>query len=432
MPHSAPTRTARTTRIARTAGTGRTARPELDRGVPVLMVRIGHYPSSHSPIGAIRSFGRLGVPVHAIVESRWTATAASRYLTGVHVRPTTGSEPDAELVDTIRSVARSIGRPAVAVCTDDESACLLAEHAAELAPDLLLPPVPADLPRRLADKGGLDRICREHDVPAPRSATPADLPELLDAARDLGYPLVLKNLAPFSRLAHPMVGHTTVVRHESELRALDPGGHRSLLLAQEFLPPEHCEDWFTHLVCGPGGEPLLVFTGRKERAWPPGGGSTTLAHSLPNPELAALAAGLCRRIGYSGIADLDWRHDRRDGRYKLVDFNPRQGAQFRLFETTGGIDVVRALHLWLTGRPVPDAPQLVRRFRVGRLDLLSAAAHAWHDRRPPRHLLPVRGTVRAWACRDDPLPMLLETAHSAGTNAARAAGQVKNRIGGKN
>ncbi|MFJ1751317.1 ATP-grasp domain-containing protein [Kitasatospora sp. NPDC088134] len=408
----------------------RTARPELDREVPVLMVRIGRYPYSHSPIGAVRSFGRLGVPVHAMVESRWTATAASRYLAGVHVRPTTGSEPDAQLLDTVRSVARSIGRPAVAVCTDDESACLLAEHAAELAPDLLLPPVPADLPRRLADKGGLYRICREHDVPAPRSATPADTAELVDAARDLGYPLVLKNLAPFSRLAHPVVSHTTVVRQESELPDLDRGERQPVLLAQEFLPPEHCEDWFTHLTCGPDGVPLLVFTGRKERDWPPGGGFTTLAQSLPNPELAELAVELCCRIGYSGIADLDWRYDRRDGRYKLVDFNPRQGAQFRLFETTTGIDVVRALHLWLTGRPVPAGPQLVRRFRVGRLDLLSAAAHAWQDRRPPRHLLPVRGTVRAWACRDDPVPLLLEIARSAGTGATRAAGKAKSLIAG--
>ncbi|RKE22623.1 ATP-grasp domain-containing protein [Streptomyces sp. TLI_171] len=401
-----------------------TARPELDRDVPVLMVRVGHYPYSHSPIGAVRSFGRLGVPVHAMVEGRWTATATSHYLTGVHVRPTTGREPAAELIETIRSVAHSIGRPAVAVCTDDESACLLAEHAAELAPDLLLPPVPADLPRRLADKGGLYQVCRANDVPSPRSATPATMDELLDAARELGYPLVLKNLAPFSRLDHPLVSHTTVIHDEADLRALDRGPAQPAVLAQEFLPPEHCEDWFTHLVCGPCGVPLLVFTGRKERDWPPGGGFTTLAHSLPNPELAALATDLCRRIGYSGIADLDWRYDRRDGRYKLVDFNPRQGAQFRLFETTGGIDVVRALHLWLTGRPVPDGPQLVRRFRVGRLDLLSAAAHAWQDRRPPRYLLPTRGTVRAWACHDDPVPLLYELARTAGTATTRTAGRL--------
>ncbi|MEV4555460.1 ATP-grasp domain-containing protein [Kitasatospora sp. NPDC049285] len=400
-------------------------RPELDREVPVLMVRVGHYPHSHSPIGAVRSFGRLGVPVHAMVESRLTATAVSHYLTGVHVRPTTGGEPSDQLVDTIRSVARSIGRPAVAVATDDESACILAEHAAELAPYLLLPPVPATLPRQLADKGGLYRICQAHDVPAPRTATPGTGAELLDAARQVGYPLVLKNLAPFSRLAHPVVTHTTLVRDEAELRALARADGQLSVLAQEYVPREHSEDWFTHLTCGRDGEPLAVFTGLKQRDWPPGGGFTTLARSLPNPELAELAARLCRSIGYSGIADLDWRYDRRDGRYKLVDFNPRQGAQFRLFETTGGVDVVRALHLWLTGRDVPPGAQLVRSFKVGRLDLLSAAANAWQDRRPPRDVLPRRGTVRAWACRDDPVPVAVEITRSAASLIHGVAHRVR-------
>jgi hypothetical protein len=38
--------------------------------------------------------------------------------------------------------------------------------------------------------------------------------------------------------------------------------------------------------------------------------------------------------------------------YKLVDLNPRVGAQFRLFEDGAGVDVARALYLDLTGRCV--------------------------------------------------------------------------------
>src|SRR5262249_30275198 len=82
---------------------------------------------------------------------------------------------------------------------------------------------------------------------------------------------------------------------------------------------------------------------------------------IPNPEVAALAERFCEEIGFRGIADLDWRLDLRDGRYKLVDFNPRVGNQFRLFETEAGIDVVRAMHLDLTGRPVPPGGQPVPR-----------------------------------------------------------------------
>ncbi|MFJ4093377.1 ATP-grasp domain-containing protein [Kitasatospora sp. NPDC089913] len=401
--------------------------PALDRTVPALLVKVGRYPQSHSAVGAVRSLGRLGVPVYAMVEDRFTPTALSRYLAGALVAPSTGREPAAELAarlgEAAREVRRRTGRRAVAVATDDEAAVLLAEHAADYAADLRLPPVPTGLPRRLADKAALHALCRATGTPTPDTCAPADRDGLLAAADRLGFPLVLKNRAPFSRLLHPAVGHTTVVRDRAELLARC-GQHTGPLdvVAQEYLPAEGAEDWFTHLTCGPGGEPLAVFTGVKLRSWPPGGGVTTRARAVADPALAELAAGFCRRIGYCGVADLDWRLDPRDGRHKLVDFNPRTGAQFRLFETADGVDVVRALHLSLTGRPVPAGEQRGRGYAVGQLDLLAVASAVRHEGRPPAGLRPRRGTERAWLCADDPLPAVAEAARF-GTRAVRFAGR---------
>ncbi|KAB1980775.1 hypothetical protein [Streptomyces triticiradicis] len=93
---------------------------------------------------------------------------------------------------------------------------------------------------------------------------------------------------------------------------------------------------------------------------------------------------MCRRVGYSGLTDLDWRYDRRDGQYKLVDFNPRTGAQFRLFENVHGVDVVRAMHLDPTGRDVPDGAHAEGRvFVAGQPDLASAVAWLRHEHRLP-------------------------------------------------
>ncbi|MCX4756620.1 carboxylate--amine ligase [Kitasatospora purpeofusca] len=408
--------------------------PALDRSTPVLLVRVGRYPLAHGPLGAVRSLGRAGVQVRAMVEDRLTPTALSRYLTRAIVRPTSGREPTERLVATVadvgRRLARESGRRCVAVPTDDEAAVLLAEHAAELAPYFLLPPVPAALPRRLADKGALYTDCLRYGIPAPHSAAPADRDELLDAAERCGYPLVLKNLAPFTRLSHPVVSHATVVRDEAELLRHCPPDRPLSVLAQEYLPDAHTEHWITHLCCGPGGETLALFTGRKLRSYPPSGGFTTRAVAVSNPELAALAAGLCQQIGYSGIADLDWRLDLRDGRYKLLDFNPRAGAQFRLFETVDGVDVVRALHLSLTGRPVPRGPQLDRYYGVGQLDALSAAVALWRDRHPPTDLRPRRSTERAWLCRDDLVPVAAMSVRFTGQAIRRVAGAVPVRARG--
>jgi D-aspartate ligase len=216
----------------------------------------------------------------------------------------------------------------------------------------------------------------------------------------------VKNSEPWVRRRAPVVTGTTVVRESSQLLALarTPAPELSLLL-QEYIPPADAEDWIVHLYSGPDHGCLVVFTGLKIRSWPPDAGQTACAYSVRNPALAQIATRFCDRIGFCGIADLDWRLDRRDGRYKLVDFNPRVGNQFRLFETDTGVDVVRALHLDLTGRSVPTGEQVYgRRFVLEHADPLARLA----DRRSTRsrHLpRPQPGaTELAWAARDDPLP----------------------------
>ncbi|WP_367319366.1 ATP-grasp domain-containing protein [Streptomyces sp. HUAS ZL42] len=399
--------------------------------VPVLVTRIGNYPQHHGGLGVARTLGRLGVPVHAIVEDRFTPLALSRHVTRRIVWPTTGREEPARLTESLLSIGRAIGERCVPVPTDDEAAILLAEHAELLSECFLLPLTPVGLPRLLAGKASLHRLCVEAGVPSPRSRAPTDRDEMVDAGRELGYPLVLKNLEPFSRLRVPAVsGSTTRVRDERELLDRFPRGAPPPVLMQEYIPRQHAEDWITHLYCGPGGVPKVLFTGRKLRSWPPYAGVTTRAVALRNPGLARLAEHLCRRTGYSGVADLDWRYDRRDGRYKLVDFNPRTGAQFRLFENVHHVDVVRALYLDLTGREVPVGPQVEGRvFVVGQLDLPSVVASLRVEGRLPPDLLSERATERAWLCRDDPLPAAVEALRFGGLVTRRLARSARARIG---
>ena len=109
--------------------------------------------------------------------------------------------------------------------------------------------------------------------------------------------------------------------------------------------------------------------------------------------------------------DLDFRLDLRDGGYKLVDFNPRVGAQFRVFEDDAAVDVVRALHLDLTGREVRRRPQVEGRvFVVEPSDLLAGLSYRRAGDLSLRSwLASLRGTRRelAWFARDDLAPFML-------------------------
>lgn len=358
---------------------------------------------------------------------------------------TSGGEHPDVLIDGIRRIGERLDGPVVALATDDEAAVLLAARRTELSDVFLLPPVEPTLPVLLADKQGLHELCRTHAIPSPETVTVCSAQELRAAVDRLGLPVVVKNPAPWSRLVAPVVGGTTTLRGPEDVSSAEqalrmtPQGR---LLVQEYLPAsESCRagngtgaaaDWIAHLYRPADDGPPLVFTGIKLRSWPAGGGVTTRGLAAPNPELAAMTAEFCQAIGFRGVADLDWRRDHRDGRLKLVDFNPRVGAQFQLFRTTTGVDVVRALYLDLTGHTVPEGSQIDgRELVVEHLDTLAAVSARLRHRTGTEALRasfprPQRRET-AWLAWDDPLPFAAATTRFASAGISRLAGRAARR-----
>ena len=79
------------------------------RQVPALIVKIGHYPLHSGGVGAIRTLGRIGVPVYATIEDRLTPAAVSRYCAGTFRWRTTGHEDPADLAGGLAEIGRQIG-----------------------------------------------------------------------------------------------------------------------------------------------------------------------------------------------------------------------------------------------------------------------------------------------------------------------------------
>jgi predicted ATP-grasp superfamily ATP-dependent carboligase len=158
---------------------------------------------------------------------------------------------------------------------------------------------------------------------------------------------------------------------------------------------------------GPESECVVGFTGQKRRENKPGAGFTTLGVCVRNQEVESATNDFMKAIGYRGIVDAEWRYDARDRCYKLLDVNPRVGAQFRTFTGTNGLDVVRGLYLDLTGKPVQSAlPDQGRTWMVEPYDVIAAFRY-WRRRELtlPEWLRSLRGIHEtAWFARDDPTP----------------------------
>ncbi|MFE9703783.1 ATP-grasp domain-containing protein [Streptomyces sp. NPDC005930] len=369
----------------------------FDTRVPAVLLRTDRNPFHHGTLGAVRSLGRAGVDVHVVADCAGSPIRASRYLSGLHTPPPPGASP-AEITVALRRVAARIARPAVLIPMDDACAVAVARARAELGPAYLLPDQPEGLAERVADKAELAAVCASLDVPHPETLVPDGPAEAVRAAWRLGLPVVAKWSRPW--LVPPGGGLRSTVlvrsaRQAGELyRRAEEAGSR--LLLQAFLAPGADLDWFFHGYADRTGAVRAGGPGRKTRARPRGAGLTAVGRWTPNPRVRALAERVTAELGYRGVFDLDFRRCGTTGRYHLLDFNPRPGAQFRLFTDSAGLDVVRALHLDLTHRALPEgAPRPGRVFVVENYAPLSALGPA-----PKEH----GGRELAWHARDDEGP----------------------------
>lgn len=321
---------------------------------PVLVLKTGHYVSHHGGLGIIRSLGMLGVPVFSVVEDHLAPTAFSKYLTGTFVWDTRDL-PRSRLLEELEKIGRLLKLPTVLIPTDDIGAILIAEEAPILRQWFLFPKLRSDIPRSLVDKSQLHTLCKQLGVPCPQAKSPGTISEVYEFIETAHFPVVVKPSKPWlnseikpSIVPSPQALLEVYRRSEAKVP--------SNLLIQEYI--RDGEDWLFNGYCNANSKCVTGFTGRKLRTFPRRFGSATLCRSVTNPALLQQAEALVEAVSYAGIMDIDYRFDKRDGQYKLLDFNPRIGAPFRLFEDSEKIDVARALYRDLTGQSVRRSSQI--------------------------------------------------------------------------
>ena len=375
-----------------------------DCSIPAVILRTAH----HGPLGIARSLGRLGVPVYGVDAARWEPAFASRYCRGRFLLDI-GSEPPDLAVSQLQSIARKLGGRPILIPTTDEACIWVAENAEALGQSFRFPVQNLGLVQTLCDKDRMQELARKHGVPTAHWTAPRSIHDVARFIDDAVFPVMVKETGG-GRLRRRAGGTKFLVRTPHELRELyakagDPE-HPNLIL-QEFIPGE---DWMFNGYFDEQGQCLFGMTGKKIRRFPVNTGVTSLGICVANETVIRTTTDFMRAIGYRGILDIGYRCDRRDGRYKVLDVNPRIGCTFRLFAAADGLDVARALYLDLTGQPVPPAKFAeARKWLVEDFDMFSAFVSWRAGGLSLKDWIRSLAGVQETACFafDDPLPFLM-------------------------
>lgn len=381
----------------------------VDTGTPAVVLKLASDVLGHGPLGIARSLGRLGVAVHLATPDARSPAGFSHYAARSWVLARPGD--DDSVLRTLEALVRHTGGRPVLIAADDVAALFVDRQLVDLRALFALPDQPAGLPLELSDKRRLHERCLELGIPTPEARVPRSLAEAREAAAELGFPVVVKAADPRILGGTDSPASVTIVRDGGQLESLfayvDPTALPELLL-QEYIPGDATSVWMFNGYFARDGTCPIGIVGQKIRQAPPRTGATSLGIVVDNEAVRELSTTFLQRLGYRGIIDMGVRFDERDGRYKVLDVNPRIGASFRLFVASNGLDVARALYLDMTGQAIPPASVVAgRRWWVEDRDTATAfRLMRSRQLRLPTYLGSLRGVDEtALLARDDLRPV---------------------------
>jgi D-aspartate ligase len=349
-----------------------------DISTAVLVLKAEQY----SGLGIIRSLGHHGIPVYAVDSSRQSPAFVSRYCAGRFFCDSQLVTNESAL-EYLSAVRTKIGRPTILIPTSDEMALFIAKHSAVLKDKFLFPKTSSALISALCSKKKMHHLANRFGVPTPAAFFPDSKAQLLTILGELRYPLTLKGIDG-SKLEKRTGKKMVLVWNEDELLkaydAMEEVNNPNLII-QEYISGNEDSSWIFNGYFNSHSENCVAFTGKKIRQNPVYMGMTSLGICMQNNHISNVACRFLKDLQYEGIVDIDFRFDVRDGKYKILDVNPRVGATFRLFVDRNGVDIIQAMYCDLTNQPVPIISyDDGRKWIVEDKDILSSY-HYFRDRR---------------------------------------------------
>ncbi|MGI9002298.1 MAG: hypothetical protein ACR2GH_11600 [Pseudonocardia sp.] len=272
-------------------------------------------------LAVIRSLGRSGVPVVAVVSSDGERAERSRHA-GMTVLSPDPADQARDYVDLLLGLADKRGE-GVLIPTTDESLEAVSAHRDELARRHLVACPSHAAACLFLDKERTSDVAAHAGVDAPRTASPATEAELDALAGDLHFPCLVK---PRESYRYNRAFGVKMNRVEDRTQLRDVWRRAAALgigtLVQELIPgPETGGvNYNVYLV---DGEPVVEFTSRKVRLAPRDFGYPCAVVSGPVPEVVEPGRKIVRAMGIEGFANVEFKRDARDGRYKLMEVNGR-------------------------------------------------------------------------------------------------------------
>lgn len=283
--------------------------------------------------GVIRSLGEHGVPVLALDDNP-NPNFASRYCAGLCC-PSPKEDPEA-FVAFLAELGERFRTPPVLYLMEDLYVYLAHRYRKLLAPYYRFPFMTDRALLDCIDKRRTFEVAARCDMPLPATWYPATMADLLDLEGELPMPVIIKPVVARFDVQGGRVGKICEFPNRYHSKAVQANSWAELVAefarvlelgiaccVQELIPGGQDALYGSTLYVDDEGEVHGIFVRTKLRQTPWDFGTMTLGRAAAAPEVVAQSKRLAKAVGFRGICGMEYKRDDRDGRYKLLEINPR-------------------------------------------------------------------------------------------------------------
>jgi len=226
---------------------------------------------------------------------------------------------------------------------EEDTAYLLSGHLDTFSRLTYLPIPPKDKLKRVRNKANIIRLAEQLGIPVPRTWHIQNLSQLDGIANILPYPVVIK-----PQISSGAVG-VAYPKNQRELKETYQTIHRQFPfpMIQEFIPREG-SGYGASFLFDEQSRLKAGFVHKRLREYPVTGGASTLRVSVRHDDIYDMARTLLEKIGWFGVAMVEFKVDPRDGLPKLMEINPRFWGSLAL-AIHAGINFPLLLHKMAMG-----------------------------------------------------------------------------------
>jgi len=180
------------------------------------------------------------------------------------------------------------------------------------------------------DKRKTFEFAQKFNIPIPLTFNLNTVDEINDLAKKISYPCVIKK-TNYNESGVIYCNNKNELIENYSLLCRKRNGKMSLPIVQEY-------------IVGPGagyyglydnGKCVGYFMHQRIHEFPITGGASTLAKSVFDTELKILGDKLLRNMNWHGVAMVEFKKDMKDGKFKLMEINPKFWGSFELSHKSG-------------------------------------------------------------------------------------------------